>query len=44
MPSFHIIALTLPGQPDPAVAIAATRAGGWGVLDLEYAKDRRFGR
>ena len=40
MPSFHIIALTLPGQPDPAVAIAATRAGGWGVLDLEYAKDR----
>ena len=30
MPSFHVIALTLPGQPDPAVAIAATRAGAWG--------------
>ena len=42
MPNFHVIALTLPGQPDPAVAIAATRAGGWGVLDLEYAKDRRL--
>jgi NAD(P)H-dependent flavin oxidoreductase YrpB (nitropropane dioxygenase family) len=40
MPSFHVIALTLPGQSNPAVAIAATRAGGWGVLDLEYAKDR----
>ena len=42
MPNFHVIALTLPGQPDPAVAIAATRAGGWGVLDLEYAQDRRL--
>jgi acyl transferase domain-containing protein/NAD(P)H-dependent flavin oxidoreductase YrpB (nitropropane dioxygenase family)/NAD(P)-dependent dehydrogenase (short-subunit alcohol dehydrogenase family) len=40
MPSFHVIAVTLPGHPDPAVAIAATRAGGWGVLDLEYTKDR----
>jgi hypothetical protein len=40
MPSFHVIALTLPGQPDPAVAIAAIRAGGWGILDLEYTKDR----
>jgi hypothetical protein len=40
MPCFHVIALTLPGQSNPAVAIAATRAGGWGVLDLEYAKDR----
>src|ERR687896_339126 len=40
MPSFQVIALTLPGKPDPAVAIAATRAGGWGVLDLEYSKDK----
>ena len=40
MPSFHVIALTLPGQPDPAVAIAATRDGGWGDLDLEYIKDK----
>jgi acyl transferase domain-containing protein/NAD(P)H-dependent flavin oxidoreductase YrpB (nitropropane dioxygenase family)/NADP-dependent 3-hydroxy acid dehydrogenase YdfG len=39
MPGFHVIALTLPGQPDPSVAIAATRAGAWGVLDLEYIKD-----
>jgi acyl transferase domain-containing protein/NAD(P)H-dependent flavin oxidoreductase YrpB (nitropropane dioxygenase family)/NAD(P)-dependent dehydrogenase (short-subunit alcohol dehydrogenase family)/acyl carrier protein len=39
MPKFHIFALTLPGQPDPAIAIAATRAGGAGVLDLEYTRD-----
>jgi NAD(P)H-dependent flavin oxidoreductase YrpB (nitropropane dioxygenase family) len=40
MPSLHVIALTLPGQRDPAVAIAATRAGGLGVLDLEYTTDK----
>jgi NAD(P)H-dependent flavin oxidoreductase YrpB (nitropropane dioxygenase family) len=40
MHSFQVIALTLPGKPDPAVAIAATRAGGWGVLDLEYVRDK----
>jgi acyl transferase domain-containing protein/NAD(P)H-dependent flavin oxidoreductase YrpB (nitropropane dioxygenase family) len=27
-------------MPNPAVAIAASRAGGWGVLDLEYTKDK----
>jgi acyl transferase domain-containing protein/NAD(P)H-dependent flavin oxidoreductase YrpB (nitropropane dioxygenase family)/NAD(P)-dependent dehydrogenase (short-subunit alcohol dehydrogenase family)/acyl carrier protein len=42
MSSFHVIALTLPGQPDAAVAIAATRAGGSGVLDLEYATDKEL--
>ncbi len=30
--------LTLPGFPDPALAIAACRAGALGVLDLEYER------
>ncbi len=36
---FQIMALTPPGLPDPSIAIAASRAGGVGILDLEYAKD-----
>jgi hypothetical protein len=40
MPSFQVIALTLPAMPNPAVAIAASRAGGLGVLDLEYTRDK----
>ena len=40
MPSFQVIALTLPGTPTPALAIAAGRAGGLGVLDLEYTRDK----
>jgi acyl transferase domain-containing protein/NAD(P)H-dependent flavin oxidoreductase YrpB (nitropropane dioxygenase family)/NAD(P)-dependent dehydrogenase (short-subunit alcohol dehydrogenase family)/acyl carrier protein len=40
MKSFQIIALTLPAMPDPSIAIAASRAGGIGVLDLEYLNDR----
>jgi acyl transferase domain-containing protein/NAD(P)H-dependent flavin oxidoreductase YrpB (nitropropane dioxygenase family)/NAD(P)-dependent dehydrogenase (short-subunit alcohol dehydrogenase family) len=40
MPGFQVIALTLPGMVNPAVAIAATRAGGLGVLDLEYTRDK----
>ncbi|MDP3938290.1 MAG: nitronate monooxygenase, partial [Deltaproteobacteria bacterium] len=32
------IVLTLPGFPDPVVAIAACRAGALGVLDLEYER------
>src|ERR1035441_4158541 len=33
---FDVIGLTLPRLPDPAVAIAVSRAGGIGVLDLEW--------
>jgi NAD(P)H-dependent flavin oxidoreductase YrpB (nitropropane dioxygenase family) len=40
MLGFQVIALTLPGMVNPAVAIAATRAGGLGVLDLEYTRDK----
>jgi acyl transferase domain-containing protein/NAD(P)H-dependent flavin oxidoreductase YrpB (nitropropane dioxygenase family)/NAD(P)-dependent dehydrogenase (short-subunit alcohol dehydrogenase family) len=40
MPGFQVIALTLPGMLNPAVAIAATRASGLGVLDLEYTTDK----
>jgi acyl transferase domain-containing protein/NAD(P)H-dependent flavin oxidoreductase YrpB (nitropropane dioxygenase family)/ABC-type nitrate/sulfonate/bicarbonate transport system substrate-binding protein/NAD(P)-dependent dehydrogenase (short-subunit alcohol dehydrogenase family) len=42
MPRFQVIALTLPGMLNPAVAIAASRASGLGVLDLEYAKDKNL--
>ena len=33
------IVLTLPGFPDPALAVAACRAGAWGILDLEFERD-----
>lgn len=36
---FKLAALTLAGYPDPAIAIAANRAGGLGVLDLEFSDD-----
>ena len=36
MGNFQIITLSLPGFPNPAIAIAGCRAGGIGVLDLEY--------
>jgi NAD(P)H-dependent flavin oxidoreductase YrpB (nitropropane dioxygenase family) len=36
---FQVIALTPPGLPDPAIAIAASRAGGIGILDLEFNAD-----
>ncbi len=32
--------LTPVGLPDPSLAIAASRAGGLGVLDLEYTRDQ----
>ena len=32
-----LIVLTPPGAADPSLAIAAARAGAWGVLDLEFA-------
>src|SRR4051794_26086960 len=34
-----LICLTLPGYPDPGIAIAASRSGALGLLDLEYAQD-----
>jgi len=37
--AFQLIALTPPGLPDPSLAIAASRAGELGVLDLEYVDD-----
>lgn len=36
---FHIICITPPALPDPAIAIAASRAGGIGILDLEFTND-----
>ncbi len=42
MLNFQIAALTPPGLIDPAIAIAACRAGALGVLDLEYARDERI--
>jgi acyl transferase domain-containing protein/NAD(P)H-dependent flavin oxidoreductase YrpB (nitropropane dioxygenase family)/NADP-dependent 3-hydroxy acid dehydrogenase YdfG/acyl carrier protein len=38
--SFGIIAISLPGLPDPSVPIAASRADALGVLDLEFAAAR----
>jgi NAD(P)H-dependent flavin oxidoreductase YrpB (nitropropane dioxygenase family) len=40
MKSFQIIAQSPAGAPDPSIAIAASRAGGVGVLDLEYTRQR----
>ena len=34
-----VLVLTPPGFCDASLAIAASRAGGWGVLDLEFAHD-----
>ena len=36
MHTFQLIALTPAGTTDPTIAIAATRAGAVGVLDLEF--------
>lgn len=44
MRSFQFIVLTLPGLADPSMAIAASRAGGLGILDLEYVRDERAAR
>src|SRR3712207_5117082 len=35
----RLIGLTLPGFPDPSIAIAASRSGALGVLDLEYTRE-----
>ena len=39
MRSFQLIVLTPPGLTDPAIAIAASESGAWGILDLEYCND-----
>ena len=39
MSQFEFIASTPPCFPDPSVAIAASRAGGLGLLDLEHVRD-----
>lgn len=39
---FNFIALTPPGLPDPAIPIAASRAGGIGVIDLQYVQDEHI--
>ncbi len=41
---FRLIVLTPAGFLDPALAIAANRAGEFGVLDLEYAPDDQAAR
>ena len=37
--AMRLIGLTLPGVPDPSIAIAASRSGALGVLDLEYTRE-----
>jgi acyl transferase domain-containing protein/NAD(P)H-dependent flavin oxidoreductase YrpB (nitropropane dioxygenase family)/NAD(P)-dependent dehydrogenase (short-subunit alcohol dehydrogenase family) len=37
MHSFQLVVLTPPGAPEPSLAIAASRAAGLGVLNLEFA-------
>jgi hypothetical protein len=41
MQSNYIMALTPAGLPDPSIAIAASRAGGLGILDLEFVRDMK---
>jgi len=40
----RIITLTPPGFPDPSLAIAGSRAGEWGVLDLEYTYNKKIAK
>ena len=40
----RLIALTPAGLTDPSIAIAASRAGGLGVLDLEYTRDEQVAK
>jgi hypothetical protein len=42
--AFQMIVLTPPGLIDPSMAIAASRVGETGVLDLEYAQDEEAAR
>ncbi len=41
MTQFQVIVYTPPGPPEPAIAIAASRAHCIGVLDLEYTTDKK---
>ncbi len=40
-PDFDFIVLTPAGVPDPSLAIAGSRAGAIGVLNLEFAERMR---
>jgi acyl transferase domain-containing protein/NAD(P)H-dependent flavin oxidoreductase YrpB (nitropropane dioxygenase family)/NAD(P)-dependent dehydrogenase (short-subunit alcohol dehydrogenase family) len=44
MAAFQIVVMNPSGHVDPTVAIAASRAGGMGVLNLEFARDPRQAR
>ncbi len=44
MRSFGVMALTAPGLLDPSIAIAASRAGAFGILDLEYLSEQHAAR
>jgi NAD(P)H-dependent flavin oxidoreductase YrpB (nitropropane dioxygenase family) len=44
MRDFRFLVLTPPGLLDPALAIAASRAGELGILDLEYASNQEAAR
>ena len=41
MQKFRLIGLTPPGLTDSSIAIAASRAEGLGILDLEYVQDEQ---
>ncbi|MGH3940756.1 MAG: SDR family oxidoreductase [Pseudonocardiaceae bacterium] len=42
MMKFDYIAVTLPGLADPTIAIAASRAGGIGVVDVSFVRDEQL--
>ncbi len=44
MLGFQLVSLTLPGWTEPSIPIAASRAGGVGVLNLEGARDPHVAR
>ncbi len=42
MTNFESIAVTLPGLADPTIAIAASRAGGIGIVDVTFVPDEQL--
>jgi acyl transferase domain-containing protein/NAD(P)H-dependent flavin oxidoreductase YrpB (nitropropane dioxygenase family)/short-subunit dehydrogenase len=42
MSKLDCIAVTLPGLADPTVAIAASRAGGIGIVDVSFVRDEQL--